>query len=203
MNRWIAVIAVTALLCSFSARQLPAAAGLIFEGKVAARDGRPVAGVEIQLMDAAGKLQDHVFSDLKGFYRFAVMLMPPGEGRAYRMELSHLRYQPVKVPDAISGARISSPGPSDLAPGQLVAVVTGVQVVRRDFTLTPSEGTPYHPNLGPLDPNFAEYCFQRAHLLLAQRRPKEAVELLKVYAQIGGNPRQIARSLELLAEHDK
>jgi hypothetical protein len=77
------------------------------------------------------------------------------------------------------------------------------QVVHRDFSLTASQGTPQHPNLGPLDPNFAEYCFQQAHILISQKRLKEAVELLKVYAQIGGNHRQIVRSLELLSEHDR
>jgi hypothetical protein len=202
MNRWIAVIAVIPFLCSFSAGSLPAASGLIFEGKVAARDGRPVAGAEVQLLDAAGKLQDHVFSDLQGFYRFPVIPAPPGNSKAYRMELSHLRYQPVKVADAVSGARISRPGPSDLAPDQPVALLAATEVVRRDFVLTPSQGTPIHPALGPIDPNFAEYCYQQGLLLLSQDT-KQAVEYFKVYAQTGFNQKQVARSLQMIALHER
>ena len=181
---------------------LSAASGLIFEGKVAARDGRPVAGAEVQLLDAAGKMQDHVFSDLHGFYRFPVIPAPPDNGKPYRMALSHLRYQPVKVPDAISGARISSPGPSDLTPGQPVALLAATEIVRRDFVLTPSPGTPQHPTLGPIDPNFAEYCYQQGLLLLSQDK-KQAVEYFKVYAQTGFNQKQVARSLQLIALHDR
>jgi len=192
MNRWIAVIAVIAFLCSFSASQLPAASALIFEGKVAATDGRPVAGAEIQLLDGAGKLQDHVFSDLQGFYRFPLMPAPPGDAKPYRMALSHLRYQPVKVADAVSGAQIIRPEASDLMPGQPVTLLTATDVVRRDFVLAPSPGTPTHPVLGPVDPNFAEYCYQQA-LLLLSRDKKQAVELFKVYAQTGFNRNQVAR----------
>jgi hypothetical protein len=202
MNRWIAVIAVIRFLCSFSAGSLPAASGIIFEGKVATRDGQPVAGAEVQLLDAAGKLRDHVFSDLQGFYRFPVMPAPADNGKAYRMELSHLRYQPVKVVDAISGARISRPGPSDLAPDQPVALLAATEIVHRDFVLTPSPGTPQHPTLGPIDPNFAEYCYQQGLLLLSQDT-KQAVEYFKVYAQMGFNQKQVARSLQMIALHDR
>jgi len=202
MNRRIAVVAVIAFLCSFSTGSLPAASGLIFEGKVAAMDGRPVAGAEIQLLDAAGKLQDHVFSDLQGVYRFPVIPVPAGDGKPYRMVLSHLRYQPVKVADAVSGARISSPGPSDLTPGQPVALLAATEIVHRDFVLTPSLGTPQHPTLGPIDPNFAEYCYQQGLLLLSQDT-KQAVEYFKVYAQMGFNQKQVARSLQMIALHDR
>jgi hypothetical protein len=117
MNRWIAHTLVVVFISSISAGSSAAATGLIFEGKVAAMDGKPVAGAEIQILDTAGKLQDHAFSDLQGFYRLPVLLAPAGNGKPYRIELSHLRYHPVKVPDAVSGARISSPGPADLTPG--------------------------------------------------------------------------------------
>ena len=48
MNRPIAVATTVVFLCSFSMGSLSAASGLIFEGKVAAMDGRPVAGAEVQ-----------------------------------------------------------------------------------------------------------------------------------------------------------
>jgi hypothetical protein len=202
MNRRIAVVAVVVFLCSFSAGPLPAASGLIFEGKVAARDGRPVAGAEIRLLDAAGKLQEHVFSDLQGSYRFPLIPTPPGSGGTYRLELSHLRYHPVSVADAVVGARISSPGPSDLAPDRPVALLASTEIVRRDFVLTLSPGTPRHPTLGPIEPNFAEYCYQQALLLLNKDR-KSAVEFLKVYAQTGQNRKQIGRALQLIVQHEK
>jgi hypothetical protein len=202
MNRSIAIVAVVVFMIVFPAGMLPSASGLIFEGKVAALDGKPVAGAEIQILDAAGKLQDHAFSDLQGLYRFPVLLAPPGNAKPYRIELSHLRYHPVKLPDAISGARISSPGPADLAPGQPVALLAAAEVVSRDFVLTPSPGTPMHPALGPIDPNYAEYVYQQGLLLLSEDK-KQAVELFKVYAQTGFNRKQIERSLQLIALHDR
>jgi hypothetical protein len=132
-----------------------------------------------------------------------VVVNAAGEAGRYRIEISHLRYQPVRVEDAIKGARVSSARTADLAPGEAVALLASAQILSRDFVLTPSQGTPQHPTLGPLDPNFAEYCYQQANLLLRQQRRKEAVEYLRVYAQIGGNSRQIAHSLQLLMEHDK
>jgi hypothetical protein len=202
MNRWISIIAVVFFLTLSSAGSLPAASGLIFEGKVAAVDGKPVAGAEIQILDAAGKLQDHAFSDLQGHYRFPVILVPPGNGTPYRIELSHLRYHPVKVPNAVSGARISLPRPADMTPGQPAALLAATEIVSRDFVLTPSPGTPMHPALGPIDPNYAEYCYQQGLLLLSEDK-KQAVELFKVYAQTGFNRKQIERSLQLIALHDR
>ncbi len=105
--------------------------------------------------------------------------------------------------DALEGARRSRPGPADLVPGLPPALLASMQIVERDFLLQPSPGVPRHPNLGPLDPNFAEYCYQQAHLLIDKGGVKEAVEYLKIYAQTGGNRRQIARSLQLLATHDR
>jgi len=88
MSRW--TMRLTVLTGLFLSLVSPShgASGLIFEGKVAARDGRPVAGAEIQILDAAGKLQDHIFSDLHGFYRFPAMPAPADNSKAYRMELS-------------------------------------------------------------------------------------------------------------------
>jgi len=130
------------------------------------------------------------------------VLAVAANGGPYRLELSHLRYRPVEVPDAVRGARIASAGPNDLAPGESAALLASTEIVCRDFILTLSPGTPMHPTLGPIDPNYAEYCYQQA-LLLLNRDKRQAVELLKVYAQTGFNPKQIGRSLQLIALHDK
>ena len=202
MKRWIIGFAAAGLLLLWRPMPAWAASGYIFEGKVAAPDGRPVPGAEIRLVDAAGTIRDHVFSDLQGAYRFPVMMAVPGSAGPYRLELSHLRFKRVEVPDAVRGARIASAGPKDLAPGESAALLASTEVVRRDFVLTLSQGTPMHPTLGPIDPNYAEYCYQQA-LLLLNRDKRQAVEFLKVYAQTGFNPKQIARSLQLIAVHDK
>jgi len=202
MKRRIIGFAAVSLLLLCRPMPARAASGYIFEGKVAARDGRPVPGAEIRLLDEAGTIRDHVFSDLQGAYRFPVVLAVAGNGAPYRLELSHLRFRPVEVPDAVRGARIASPGPKDLAPGEPIALLASAAIVRRDFVLTLSPGTPMHPTLGPIDPNYSEYCYQQA-LLLLNRDKRQAVELLKVYAQTGFNPKQIGRSLQLIALHDK
>ncbi len=197
-------VGVTVVVFLFVGRllPLPAASGLIFEGKVIAPDGRAVPGAEIQILDAAGKVQSHVLSDIQGEYRFPILMAPPGAAMPYRMELSHLRYHPVKVADAVTGARISSPGPADMAPDRPAALLASTEIVRRDFVLTLSRGTPQHPTLGPIDPNYAEYCYQKALVLLEQDR-KKAVELLKVYAQTGFNPKQVARALQMIVQYDR
>ena len=203
MNRWAITIMIGAasILLFSRVEPLRAASGYIFAGQVAAPDGRPVPGAEIRILDASGKERDHVFSDLQGRYRFPILAASPGAASPYTIALSHLRYQPVRIEDAVTGARISSPGPADLPPDQPVALLTATAVVSRDFVLTLSSGIPQHPALGPIDPNYAEYCYQQALLLLDEDK-KQAVELFKVYAQTGFNPRQIARSLNLIALHD-
>jgi hypothetical protein len=205
MNRLIVVLATLAFSFSLSPKttSLPASSGFIFEGTVAALDGRPVPGAELQLRDGAGELKHHVMSDLQGRYRFPVVLALAGETTPFRIDISHLRYQPVHVGDALRQATIS---PLELmvpAPGQPVEIFAAARRVQRDFVLTPSRGTPQHPTIGPVDPNYAEYCYLQAQQLLAERRDQEAVALLKIYAQTGGNTREIARSLELIAEHDR
>jgi hypothetical protein len=205
MNRWMVALATLAFSVSFAPKTTShsALSGLIFEGKVAAFDGRPVAGAEIQLRDGSGELRHHVMSDLQGRYRFPVVLALAGETKPYRIDISHLRYQPVHVSDALREAAISRLEMMVPAPGQPVEALVSTRRVQRDFVLTQSRGTPQHPTIGPVDLNYAEYCYLQAQQLLAQGRDKEAVELWKVYAQTGGNRREIARSLELIAEHDR
>jgi hypothetical protein len=205
MNRWMVALATLAFSFSLSPKttSLSALSGFIFEGKVAALDGRPVPGAEIQLRDGSGELRHHVMSDLQGRYRFPIVLALAGETKLFRIDISHLRYQPVHVSDALREATISRLELIVPAPGQPVEVLASARRVQRDFVLTPSRGTPQHPTVGPVDPNYAEYCYLQAQQLLGQRRDKEAVELLKIYAQTGGNTREIARSLELIAEHDR
>ena len=181
---------------------LQAGAGLLFEGKVSGPDGRPVAGAEVALVDTSGQRRYHTYSDLEGQYRFPILPAGGAAASSYRIEITHLRYQAVRLEDALRGARVMAPKPEDLAPGMTAALLASTDIVRRDFLLTPSKGTPQHPVLGPIDPNFAEYCYQQA-LLLLSRDKKHAVELLKVYAQTGRNLKQVGRALQLIALHDK
>jgi hypothetical protein len=203
MNRSVFVVTAVFVFCFFALAAFPAGSCLIFEGKIAAPDGRPVAGAQIQILDASGNVKYHVYSNLEGKYRFPVIVEGTDAGGPYRIEISHLRFKPVRIADATEGARISSPTAADLEPGTPVAVLASAQIISQNISLEPSPGTPQHPNLGPLDPNYAEYCYQQAHILLGRNQNKEAVELLKIYAQIGLNERQIAQSLQLLAKHDK
>ena len=199
MNRWVVAIAVPILSFSFSTRLTPPNPRLIFEGRVADQDGRPVAGAEIKIFaDAAGR-KYRVFSDLQGLYQSPIIEASRDQAELYRIEISHLRYQPVLTKDAMRGVVRSGHG----VPDQSGRPHASKQVVRRDFVMEPSRGTPQQPALGPLDPNYAEYCYQQAQLFIGRNQPKEAVEYLKIYAQIGGNPKQVARSLQLIAEHDK
>jgi len=177
-----------------------AGSGLLFEGRVWALDGRPVAGAEVALVDKSGQRRYHTYSDLEGQYRFPIL---PAAGEApYRLEITHLRYQTVRLENAARGGRIAAPRPADLAPGMSAALLASTNIVRGDFRLIPSKGTPMHPTLGPIDPNYAEYCYQQA-LLLLNRDKRQAVELLKVYAQTGQNGRQVGRALQLIVKHDK
>jgi len=207
MNRWVVVLATLTFSISLTSntKPLPAAAGFVFEGKVADLDGRPIHGAEIQLLDDSGKVKGHTFSDLAGNYLFSAILALSDEAGSYRIEISHLRYQPVRLKRVMRGARIDSPEAADLAltSGRPATLLAATRLVCRDFVLAPSRGTPQHPALGPLDPNYPEYCYGHGRLLLSQNRDREAIELLKIYAQTGTNPREIAECLKLLAEHDK
>ena len=83
-----------------------------------------------------------------------------------------------------------------------VGLVAAMRVASRDFSLTPSVGTPQNPAAGPVDPNLYEYYYQQALLLLDRNKKKEAVAYLKLYAQAGSNLLQVVRSLELIAQND-
>ena len=204
MNRWVIAIVLLVFSISFSTKPLPATSRLIFEGKVSARDGLPVTGAEIQIFDGAGIRKHHLFSDLEGIYRSPALVASTDPAEDYKIEISHVRYQPVRVNDPLEGATIgSTTGSEDPAPGRTAAPPPSTRIVHRDFVLEPSRGTPQYPTTGPHNLNYAEYCYQQALIHMGNQRNREAVELFKLYVQIGGNRRQIARALQLIAQIDK
>ncbi len=202
MKRWFryACLSIAGLVCGVGS--LPGAEALIFEGRITDLRGKAVPGAEVQVVDSSGKLRYRALSDIRGVYRFPALPNLAVNSRPYRLAVSHLRYKPVSVDDLTAGARIDSPGPESLVPGQPVALLAATRVVSRDFSLAPSLGTPQNPAQGPVDPNLYEYYYQQALLLLSQNKKKEAVAYLKLYAQAGSNLTQVSRALVLIAEND-
>ncbi len=184
-----------------SAGPLSGAGILIFQGRVTDVRGTPVPGAEIRLTHSGGRLQYRVLSDMRGMYRIPPL---PNLAEGYRITVRHLRFKSVGVDDALSvlsGARISSPGPESLVPGQSAALLASTSIISRDFLLAPSAGTPQNPAAGPVDPNLAEYYYQRALLHLARNERSRAIPYLTLYAQLGMNPRQVSHALELIAQN--
>ncbi len=202
MKRWFRFVCVSIAGLACGVGSLSGAEALIFEGRVTDLRGKAVPGVEVQVIDSSGRPRYRALSDIRGVYRFPALLNLAVNSRSYRLTVSHLRYKPVRVDDLTAGARIDSPGPESLVPGQPVALLAATRVVSRDFSLTPSLGTPQNPAQGPVDPNLYEYYYQQALLLLGQDKKKEAVVYLKLYAQAGSNLTQVARALTLIAQND-
>jgi hypothetical protein len=92
--------------------------------------------------------------------------------------------------------RVSDPQGNGVAGAELRLID-----LARNFLLTPSQGTPQDPALGPIDPNLAEYYYQRGLLLLSENKKSKAIAYLLLYAQTGKNPRQVDRALELIVEN--
>jgi hypothetical protein len=177
--------------------------GLIFHGKIAGASGNPIPGAEIRILDAGGKIKNHVLSNVEGLYRFPMILVSTAEAQAYKIEIKHLRFQPVRLDSALAGAAIGSPSLKNISAGQTPPLLELTRTVHRDFILTPAQDTSRLPAAARLDPFHAEYYYRQALLLLSERREQEAVPYLKIYAQIGGNAIEIDHSLKLIAAHDR
>jgi hypothetical protein len=203
MIRWIAVLATFAFAIELSPGSAPFidTSGFVFEGRIADPSGRPVTGAEISVAHSSGDFRRHAVSDLDGRYHLPMPFISAGASKGLRIEVSHVLYRPVASVNALRGAAIGSPRLVSWAPEQALAPPVRARPVTRNFVLTPLRGTVSHPMAGPVDPNYAEYCYGRALQLLSQKKEEEAAAFLKIYAQIGGNPRQVARAIGLLSEH--
>ena len=174
------------------------AAGLfVLEGRVSDPTGKAVSGAEIRLLNSDGKVRHRVLSDVSGRYRFPPVTDLPNVAPP-RLRVTHIRFKEIEVKNALEGTAIATPAPAHLKPGESVALLAATKRLSRDFVLAPSLGTPQVPAVGPIDPNLAEYYYQRALLLLGENKKSEAVTYLTIYAQTGKNPRQINRALELI-----
>lgn len=185
--------------CFFLLTALPASAagGTILEGRVTGPKGEAVTGAELRLIDPSGKVQSKALSDTKGLYRFPAVL----DLRSCRLKISHVWFNPIEVESAITGANVVASQPRHLKPGEPIALSLLQKTLSRDFLLTPSLGTPQIPSVGPIDPNLAEYYYQRGLLLLGENKKSEAITYLTLYAQTGNNLRQVNRAIELIVEN--
>lgn len=198
MNRTFRHSMLLSVLLAFLSPSLPAA-GLIVEGRVLDRAGKAVPGAEVSLTDPAGKIRHRVLSDMEGRYRFPVLRSVPDDASGYGVSVRHLRYKPAQV----KGLVPTSPQPGHLLPGQSPALLLSSRILSGDVRLEPGPAPSGMAAANQRDPNLGEYYYQQALLFLGRNKRKEAVEYLKLYAQIGANPRQIARALSLIAQHDK
>jgi hypothetical protein len=181
---------------------LSLAAGLIVQGRVLDPAGRAVPGAEVRLADAAGKIRYEVLSDMDGRYRFPALPVDIGRIGDFRIGIRHARFKPAEVTDLAANARISAPDIRSLAPGDSFALLAASRVLSQEIRLQPDATTAQMAAQSARDPNLAEYYYQQALLLLGQNKRKEAVELLKIYAQTGANPGQVSRALTLVAQND-
>jgi len=202
MIRLLVLITGLASALSFTAKTNSGAeaAGYVFEGRIMSGNGDAIAGVEVLIVDMEGKVRKRAFSGMDGRYQVP-LLLAADEAQKLRMEVSHVYYQPAKFTDILAGAMIGAPSLKNLAPDQMAPVFASMRTVRHDFALTRSSGSTRFPAQGPLDYMFPESYFREALLLASQDRKAEAAEMMKVYAQIGRNPREVERSLQFLSEH--
>ena len=197
MKRSLIRLSVSVSLFLSWTTSLCAVGPVIFQGRVSDTSGKAVAGAEIRLLDSSGKLRHRVLSDIKGQYRFPPVVDIPGTP-VYQIKISHLRFKPVQIENALDGPRVPASRANLLDP---IALVAMTETVSHNLVLTPSRGTPQHPAAGPVDPNLAEYYYQRGLLHLGRNERSQAVSYLTLYAQLGQNPRQVARALELIAQN--
>ena len=204
MTRWLAlagIILVLAFSVHPSKQPLSEAWTLVFAGSVIDLDGHPIPGAEVRLLADSGRVRFRAFSDLAGLYKVPAVAASKAPNSPYAIEISHLRYEPQQVKDAVNDAGMQSRLPAQLSPAGMVTAPAGGRIVRRDFRLSPSsrKGAP----IAQLNPNLAEYYFREAGLLLSRGKSKDAFEMLKVYVQVGGNRLQVGRALDLLAKMDR
>ena len=177
------------------------AAGLfVLEGRVSDATGKAVPGAEMRLLNSDGKVRHRVLSDLSGRYRFPPVADLPNVAPP-QLRVTHIRFKVIEVRNALEGAARATPATAHLKPGESVALLAATKTLSRDFVLAPSQGTPQDPALGPIDPNLAEYYYQRGLLLLSENKKSRAISYLTLYVQTGKNPRQITRALELIVEN--
>jgi hypothetical protein len=175
----------------FGGDLLRAADEVILRGRVMDRNGRAVPAAEVRLSDSQGRVLAREFSDLKGQYRFSQL--PTAAVAAHTISATHARFRPIQREQVPAGA--TSQRAAGLSAGQSAALES-LQVISKDLRFSAQSGT-------KVDPNVAEYHYQQALLLLGREEKKKAVELLKLYAQTGANPKQVARALALIAQHDR
>ena len=169
----------------------------VFKGKLTTREGRAVVGAEVRIVDASGRTKNRVLSDLAGSYRIPVIHISPDEVKSYGMQIDHPLFEPVRISAVTDGAILLTPALTKLTPGEALPLFSLTQTVLRDLILSPSGSA------AEIDLNYMEYQYRESLLLLSENRPKQAQELLKRYAQVGGNPEQVKRALELFTELDK
>jgi len=173
------------------------------EGKAIGEEGAGIPGVEIRLLDASGKQQGHVFSDIQGHYRFPLLMCPADEATSLSLEATHLHFRPYRLDQVFSGAGIGLPDPGKYPADSLTHQFALTKAVRRDLVLKKSQGTSQFPGVDSLDPSYLETFFREGLILSAQNRYMEAARMMKIYAQIGKNPREIERAIRFLENHDK
>jgi hypothetical protein len=195
--RGVTLVSILFLACVVS---VEGAGWLNLQGQISDAGGKAVTGAEIKVTDSSGKLRYQALSDSRGRYRLA-SLPALGDSGTYRLKISHRSFKSVEVADIREGARVSSPAAHDLALGQSFALLSSTRILTRNFVLSPAMGT-LQSTTSTVDPNLAEYYYQQALLLLGVNKKKEAVDLLKLYTQVGSNPLQIERALTLITENE-
>jgi len=208
MKKQVGLCILLLLVLTLAPGEQQAAGGpLIFAGRLTDTAGRAVPGAEVRLADPAGRIQRQAISDIDGRYRIPAVADPGKQPSPYRLTIEHARFLPVRVDDALAGAKVTPTRISYANSERGIDPGTPARVASQNFQLAPAEGVPFHPTLGAVDLNMAEYFYREANLLLSAEvltadKRQEAVDILKVYAQVGGNIRHIARALELVAQFE-
>lgn len=182
---------------------LPMPDWLRLEGRVVSEENKVVHGAEVRLLDPSGKSLGHVYSDLDGRYRFPSLQLPAETSDGFRLETSHVHYQTLRVNDIFTDLHNGLPVAGQQRPIDPLFLPSAAKTVRRDLILKRSSTTSQFPAAGPLDFWYAEGIFHEALSLIERNLTADAVRKMRIYAQIGGNPKEIARALQFLEIYDK